>query len=584
MEPTTTLAEITTATLQQTLQVLVDQILSFDVVSMQETYSRGFVNVTTRRKDRSIAGGNTVVGWGEFLDVWEYQEANRQTEMASMKWEHWDCCLLHIVCACSAPRDVVQRLIQCSPPHVLLHPSGLQLQATPLHLACFFHCSFEAVIALVDAERKTLYRKDAQGRLALHIACGRGTTLASADIVRYLLQSDPELTSLDTRDVYGSTPVQLASQFARKEVVEAVLSAFLDARRDIHSVAQIREQLPLHRALQRCSSDVPIGLVRALSIGSLSQPTEPDVLTTRDRQGQVPLHVAFHHGATAETFQALLDHDSIGKTFNICDDCQQTPLDVLLQQILRNERRSLRTLLQLAEADPSRRVFGTVDPLGLTMLDKLVKFLFLEKNGHPSSHQVKALLSLLCCTPPGSGQYAFSVGSCRRVLDFAFFDQLYHDPRFHRTLNNLMCKRNFTFFFMVDLYVRIVLVTFYTFCSNAAVKGQILNPGYFTVVYLCSLYLMVWQLRLVWYHQLYYLGEFWNILDLLTNLLVLLSLALLQAGSTNQGATRVLNVLVGGLVWFVVVAAALRSTFKPFSVFLSGFTMVRTNISCSDGF
>jgi hypothetical protein len=137
-----------------------------------------------------------------------------------------------------------------------------------------------------------------------------------------------------------------------------------------------------------------------------------------------------------------------------------------------------------------------------------------------------------------------------------------------------MCKRAFTFYFMVDLYVRIMMVVLYTLCSNYAVNDAWLSPGYFAWLYACGAYLLLWQVRLAWHHQLYYLGEFWNLLDLATNMLVFVSVGLLQSGKPNEGGYRVLNVTVGGLVWFVILAVALRSTFKHFSVFLHGLTMV----------
>lgn len=75
-------------------------------------------------------------------------------------------------------------------------------------------------------------------------------------------------------------------------------------------------------------------------------------------------------------------------------------------------------------------------------------------------------------------------------------------------------------------------------------------------------------------HQLYYLRESWNLLEMMTLILVMISVGLFHSGKENEGSFRALNVLVGGLIWFVIVTGSLRSTFLPFSVFVSGFTMI----------
>jgi ABC-type polysaccharide/polyol phosphate export permease len=82
-------------------------------------------------------------------------------------------------------------------------------------------------------------------------------------------------------------------------------------------------------------------------------------------------------------------------------------------------------------------------------------------------------------------------------------------------------------------------------------------------------------MKLIFNHQLYYLRESWNVLEMMTLILVMISVGLFHSGKENQGSFRALNVLVGGLIWFVIVTGSLRSTFLPFSVFVSGFTMVR---------
>ena len=54
----------------------------------------------------------------------------------------------------------------------------------------------------------------------------------------------------------------------------------------------------------------------------------------------------------------------------------------------------------------------------------------------------------------------------------------------------------------------------------------------------------------------------------------MVSSALLQLGTENEGSFRSFNVLVGGLAWFVIIIVALRSTFLHFSVFVSGLITI----------
>jgi hypothetical protein len=184
---------------------------------------------------------------------------------------------------------------------------------------------------------------------------------------------------------------------------------------------------------------------------------------------------------------------------------------------------------------------------------------------------------MAACTPPESGKYIASFAKCEKILGPMTCKKIYSDAQFHKTLDNLMCKRSFTFYFMVDLYVRISLVALYTISTNRAMHDNVEHWS-FVLVYLACIYLILWQMKLIFNHQLYYLRESWNLLEMMTLILVMISVGLFHSGKENEGSFRSLNVLVGGLIWFVIVTGSLRSTFLPFSVFVSGFTMVRDSV------
>lgn len=550
--------------LKWTSLVLEQDILGIRPSHLKTVYGQG--QSTPLRRSR--------IDWDRFLDVFEEGGSGMQQHLAEFRHDSINGYLLHLVCASAAPVDVMEIVLQASTLPID-QPCGLGLAATPLHLACFFGCPAASVDALLhaDVNGTTLCTKDAHGRLPLHLACMMGKTTESIQVVTILLAHDATKQCLGCKDGHGATPLQIASERANQDVLALLLDAYLQAdamTENEYAVGDIPKQLPLHRAFHR-SSNLSGNIVRTLA----QSPSASPILHTKDRRGQTPIHVACQYGAGRDAFQQLIDNDHSGETFRATDAYHQTPSDLIIKLINDNDTLALQTLNDIAAADQSRRFFAVQDGLGLTMLDKLLKSWPQKDAMALSSTQRNALLILIACTPPGSGRYALSLGNSKTLLPPHVFERVYMDRRFHTTLNNLMCRRSFTFYFMVDLYVRILLVIFFTIATNRAVVQYRNDLGPYIIFYLCASYLLGWQLKLAWYHQLYYLQEVWNILDLVTNILVVASVASLQSGQANTGGWRALNVVAGGLLWAVVVTAALRSTFKHFAIFVSGFTTVR---------
>jgi hypothetical protein len=291
----------------------------------------------------------------------------------------------------------------------------------------------------------------------------------------------------------------------------------------------------------------------------------------------VPIHVACQRGACVgvEAFKELINNDKLGETFCATDAIHQTPADMLIRRINDGDELAVTTLEELAEADELRRFFGAEDSQGRTMLDAMLKSIQGLKEGTLTEVQIDALLLMLSCTPPRSGKYSHSWKTSRKQLGVGSYGRIFTDRRFHKTLNISMSRRSFTTYFMLDLYVRILLVVMFTYATTRAIEGNVEDHWAFMLVYLTSGYLLIWQMMLMKTHQLYYVREAWNILELLTLILVFISVSMLHSGIESTGSFRVLNTVVGGLVWFIIVTGSLRSTFLPFSIFVSGFTLVR---------
>jgi ankyrin repeat protein len=424
-----------------------------------------------------------------------------------------------------------------------------------------------------DVDKVALMRQDANGRLPLHNACICGLDGEAPGVVKLLLDADNMKRSITVQDKGGATPLVLSCQFSSGTIVGYLLDASLEADgiEECHfKLADLSNDPLLHRALIREARSSSTGNVLKLIIES---DIVKDNIFVQDRRGQIPLHHAVRHGAAKSAFQTLIDADLKGTTFHSPDYLNQTPFDLLVRHVHNGRASAVETLSIIVDADTNRRFFGLEDEKERTPLDKFCKSLEFRKD---ISHlQQEFLRLLLMATPAGSGDYTGSIPKARSYLGRTKYESIYNDHRMQTTLNNMMWKRSFATHFMLDLYVRILLLFFYSIATNRAVLGLEISKLYFAIVYLCSIYLILWQVQLIGRHELYYLWDGWNLLDLATEILVVISASMLHSGSELEEGVRVLVTLTGGMLWAVIMVSALRSTFLPFAVFVRGFTRVR---------
>jgi hypothetical protein len=132
------------------------------------------------KRHNSNTKHQTNIDWDRFLDIFQSTVA-----LAQHLFPEYNCCLLHIVCLCSAPEDVVQALLDISllP---LRKKCGMDMEATPLHLACFAGCSARRSRSYYKLTRNTLFMMDAEDRIPLHVAFEKGAdgTASSVGIVK----------------------------------------------------------------------------------------------------------------------------------------------------------------------------------------------------------------------------------------------------------------------------------------------------------------------------------------------------------------------------------------------------------------
>ena len=84
----------------------------------------------------------------------------------------------------------------------------------------------------------------------------------------------------------------------------------------------------------------------------------------------------------------------------------ETPAGLLIRRINDGDESVITTLEQLAEADESRRFFGTEDKQGHTMLDALLKSVQRLSSGSLTELQKDAVLLMISCTLPGNYSYS----------------------------------------------------------------------------------------------------------------------------------------------------------------------------------
>ena len=572
----------------------------------------------------------TVIDWDFFLD--EIWEACSKEEQQDFLQQHSD--LLHWLCLHGAPLEVLEEIIAASGTKSTTAVTDLLLlqseyttnyyNATPLHLACFFGSASTVSFLLSCVEKEAsddlarsqimkqlLHAPDQEGRLLIHVALRRSQQKQQDEnddlsIVKLLLEYE-DTTVLTTTEqqiqaqtLYVPDKSNLIALSMAYTASEPVLLYVLDhvAKHTPRGSLQqkiVPQQHPLkrpalHDVLRNCPSS-PAAAVRKLATGKSTRN-----LFQTDRRGQLPLHVALSgttKSVSASVLAELINNDVEGTSFTMKDKKQRTPIDLLLYRIFRARDSNIIPCLQeLAKADTARRFFASgAEEQQPSFLDRLVQEIIIEERNKDASGKQErttrynvnmlskqAAIIVYSCTPPGIGtSYNSSTATLRqRILgESAFHNLIYSNPDFHRTLNQQMTQRSFTFFFMVDLYVRISLVATYTSVSNRSIRGDSGNtdPLLFAITYVLAMYLLLWQVKTIYLHQLYYLRELWNMMDLVTTICVIVSSMCFQANLSHDGSFRSFNVWVGGMAWFVIVAGALRSTFLPFSVFVSGLML-----------
>jgi ankyrin repeat protein len=136
------------------------------------------------------------------------------------------------------------------------------------------------------------------GRLPIHLACEYSAPIG---VIRWLLESDTDKTSILKPDKWGDLPIHTACSRTHLEVIKLLLMCDVDKRTIF--VKDENGSLPIHMA---CRYNAGAEVIQLL----LESDAKRTSLYAEGVYGQLPLHVACRGGASTEVIQALLDYDN----------------------------------------------------------------------------------------------------------------------------------------------------------------------------------------------------------------------------------------------------------------------------------
>lgn len=205
---------------------------------------------------------------------------------------------LHLVCLYRAPCDVVQAVLDA-------HPEALMTTDTegwtPLHVAFLYGADEQTSLLLI--RRGGANVASMQSRLVgspLHVACRHGV---STRVLRELIKTNPSMVRIANES--GTKPATLLwNEYAKNPANEKVLysSGTIDTKDPGIAKFVDRIQLLLNAATGRdTDSSQPILLHEVVAFQSdldlslvvpLAVRLYPDQISTRDTNGNLPLHIA----------------------------------------------------------------------------------------------------------------------------------------------------------------------------------------------------------------------------------------------------------------------------------------------------
>jgi Ankyrin repeats (3 copies) len=199
---------------------------------------------------------------------------------------------LHMLCALSAPLDLIKLCIKCCSAAIFHDQSSI---GAPIHFACMFNAPFDVVRWLVKKDSDAMELPNtSRGRTPLHLAICHE---ADFQTVAFLTERAPE--AVLTPDQEGMTPLHCAMMLKKPQL--AVIEDLTEVGPQACEMVNSSGLTPLLLGLQQ---QVDPKILRDLIVSN------PKSVSMRDSNNATPLLVALKRNTSIKVLKDLIRADS----------------------------------------------------------------------------------------------------------------------------------------------------------------------------------------------------------------------------------------------------------------------------------
>jgi Ankyrin repeats (3 copies) len=200
---------------------------------------------------------------------------------------------LHMLCALSAPLDLIKLCVKCCSAAIFHDQSGI---GAPIHFACMFNASFDVVRWLVKKDSDALELPNtSSGRTPLHLAICHG---ADFQTIAFLTERAPEAALMTDQE--GMTPLHCALMLEKPQL--AVIEDLTEVGPQACDIVNASGLTPLLLGLQR---QVNPKILRDLIVSN------PKSVSIRDSNNATSLHLALERGTSIKVLMDLIRADPL---------------------------------------------------------------------------------------------------------------------------------------------------------------------------------------------------------------------------------------------------------------------------------